>query len=158
MTVYCGSNADFDKVSFGFAKDRRDFGRGFYTTTIKEQAEEWAENTSRRYKSGIAYLYEFELSLTGLAVKIFDTITTEWLEFIIENRIKGGIQHSFDVVTGPVANDRTMDTIGFYLAGILTMEEALSRLKYMDPNDQVSLHTDKALSNLFFTRKAKWTV
>lgn len=27
----------FDKVSLDFAKDRRDFGKGFYTTTLKEK-------------------------------------------------------------------------------------------------------------------------
>jgi hypothetical protein len=44
MTIFHGSNVDFDRVSLDFAKDKRDFGRGFYTTTIREQAEEWARD------------------------------------------------------------------------------------------------------------------
>ncbi|MDR0720404.1 MAG: DUF3990 domain-containing protein [Treponema sp.] len=44
MKVFHGTNADFDRVSLDFAKDRRDFGRGFYTTTIREQAADWAES------------------------------------------------------------------------------------------------------------------
>jgi hypothetical protein len=158
MTVFHGSNVDFNKISLDFAKDRRDFGRGFYTTTIKEQAEEWAENICRRYKTKTAYLYIFEFSLAGLTVKTFDGVTKEWLDFIVENRIRGETQHPFDIVTGPVANDRTMDTIGFFLAGIYSVEEALKRLEYAKPNDQLSLHTERAVSNMKFIRKDEWTV
>jgi hypothetical protein len=158
MTVFHGSNADFDTVSLDCAKDKRDFGRGFYTTTIREQAASWAESICRRYKTRTAYLYEFEFSLDGLTVKSFDTISKEWLDFVIENRVRGNTQHSFDVITGPVANDRTMDTIGFFLAGIYSVEEALKRLEYMLPNDQLSLHTKKAISNLHITRRHTWNV
>ncbi|MDR1315971.1 MAG: DUF3990 domain-containing protein [Spirochaetales bacterium] len=158
MTLFHGSNADFDKVSLDFAKDRRDFGRGFYTTTIREQAADWAGIICRRHKTKTAYLYTFEFSAVDLTVKTFGAISRDWLDFIIENRIRGGTQHAFDIVTGPVANDRTMDTIGFFLAGIYSVEEALRRLEYMEPNDQLSLHTAKAIANLRFIRKDKWNV
>jgi hypothetical protein len=158
MTVFHGSNVDFDRVSLAFAKEKRDFGKGFYTTTIREQAAEWAESVCRRYKTRTAYLYEFEFPLDGLMVKSFENISQEWLDFIVENRIKGGIQHIFDVITGPVANDRTMDTIGFFLAGIYSVEEALRRLEYMNPNNQVALHTEKAISNLKMAGRYQWNV
>jgi hypothetical protein len=96
--------------------------------------------------------------LDGLTVKTFESISKKWLDFIIENRIKGGTQHTFDIVTGPVANDRTMDTIGFFLAGIYSVKEALKRLKYMKSNNQLSLHTEKALSNLQLIGKYEWNV
>jgi hypothetical protein len=156
MIVFHGSNADFDKVSLDFAKEKRDFGKGFYTTIIKEQAADWAENICRRYKTKIAYLYEFEFSFTGLTVKTFDAMTKSWLDFILENRIKGGIRHGFDIVTGPVANDRTVNTLNLYLDGELTLEETLSRLAYMQANNQISLHTEKALNNLIFHRRETW--
>ncbi len=53
----------------------------------------------------------------------------EWLEFIKENRTKGGIQHAYDVVVGPVADDNTMETVQLYLSGILKAEEAVERLR-----------------------------
>jgi hypothetical protein len=133
MTVFHGSNADFNRVSLDFAKDRRDFGRGFYTTTIREQAADWAEVICRRYITKTAYLYEFEFSAVSLAVKTFDTMTKDWLNFILENRIKGGVQHSFDIVTGPVANDRTVNTLNLYLDGELSLEETLNRLTLCGP-------------------------
>lgn len=158
MILFHGTNADFDNASLEFAKERRDFGRGFYTTTIREQAESWAEAICDRRKTKKAFLYEFEFSEEGLKVHSFAGINKEWFDFIIENRIKGGIQHTFDVVIGPVANDKTMDTIATFLAGIIDTEEALKRLRYMKANDQVSLHTEKALSHLKLTRRTEWNV
>jgi hypothetical protein len=158
MTLFHGSNVGFDKVSLDFAKERRDFGQGFYTTTIREQEAGWAENICRRFKTKTAYLYTFEFSLAGLTMKTFEAISKDWLDFIVENRIRGGTQHTFDIVTGPVANDRTMDTIGFFLAGIYSVEEALRRLEYIETNDQLSLHTEKAVSNLKLMGKDKWNV
>ncbi|GBU26329.1 hypothetical protein R83H12_03025 [Fibrobacteria bacterium R8-3-H12] len=43
MILYHGSNCEFDIISLEKSKNNRDFGRGFYTTTIEEQAREWAE-------------------------------------------------------------------------------------------------------------------
>jgi hypothetical protein len=158
MILFHGSNIDFDKVSLDFAKDKRDFGKGFYTTTIKEQATDWAEIICKRYKTKTAYLYTFELSFNELTVKTFESVSREWLDFVIANRIIGSTQHTFDIVSGPVADDRIIDTIGFFIAGIYTFEEALRRLEYIEPNDQVSLHTGKAISNLKLIRKYKWNV
>jgi hypothetical protein len=159
MMVFHGSNIGFDRVSLDFAKERRDFGRGFYTTTIREQAKGWAEILNYRNRQDGCFLYEFKFQKTNnLRIKSFNGVTKEWLDFIIENRLKGGIQHSFDVVIGPVANDRTVNTIGLYLAGDYFWDEALRRLEYFKLNDQVSLHTEKALSCLRFIRKHAWTV
>ena len=38
LTLYHGSNAVFDEISLEKSRNRRDFGRGFYTTTVREQA------------------------------------------------------------------------------------------------------------------------
>ena len=72
------------------------------------------------------------------------------MEFIKENRTRGGLQHSFDVVIGPVADDNTMETVQLYIAGILTADEAVERLKYTKVNNQVSFHTEKALQHIKF--------
>jgi hypothetical protein len=156
MTLFHGSNVGFDKVSLDFAKDRRDFGRGFYTTTIREQAADWAEIICRRYKTKTAYLYTFEFSAVDLTIKNFDTMTKGWLDFIVENRIKGGTIHNYDIVIGPVANDKTVNTLNLYLDGELTLEETLNRLTYMQANNQLSFHTRGALDRLVFIRREEW--
>ena len=72
-----------------------------------------------------------------MKVKRFDSLNREWLEFIKENRSKGGLQHNYDVIIGPVADDKTMETIQLYIASILTTEEAIERLKYSKANNQI---------------------
>lgn len=78
------------------------------------------------------------------------------MEFIKENRSKGGLQHDYDVVIGPVADDKTMETIQLYIADILTAEEAVKRLKHSNVNNQVSFHTEKALNYLRFVGRREY--
>lgn len=95
------------------------------------------------------FVYEYLfLESAALKVKRFDSLNREWLEFIKENRGKGGLQHDYDVVIGPVADNKTMETVQLYIADILTAEEAVERLKYNKANNQVSFHTEKALKSL----------
>lgn len=57
-------------------------------------------------------MYEFVFEeVSALKVKRFDILNEEWLEFIKSNRSKGGLQHEYDVVIGPVADDNTMETV-----------------------------------------------
>lgn len=65
-----------------------------------------------------------------------------------ENRSKGGVQHDYDVVIGPVADDNTMETVQLYIAGILSEDEAVNRLRYSKVNNQISFHTRNALEHL----------
>lgn len=88
-----------------------------------------------------------------LNVKRFDALSEEWLEFIKENRSKGGLQNKYDVIIGPVADDNTMETVQLYIANILTVSEAVERLRYNKVNNQVSFHTEKALQYLQLTRR-----
>lgn len=90
-----------------------------------------------------------------MKIKRFTKLDKDWLEFIKENRLKGGIQHAYDVVIGPVADDKTMETIQLYLSGILTSKEAVERLRYSEVNNQVSFHTKKALEHLEFVELYK---
>lgn len=89
-------------------------------------------------------------------VKHFDSLNEEWLEFIKENRIKGGLQHNYDVVIGPVADDNTMETVQLYMSNILTAKEAVKRLKYNKVNNQVSFHTKNALKYLKLVRRIEF--
>ena len=50
LILYHGSNSNFDVIDLLKSKDKRDFGRGFYTTTLREQAEDWAVVLFDRYK------------------------------------------------------------------------------------------------------------
>ncbi|MDE7311242.1 MAG: DUF3990 domain-containing protein [Eubacterium sp.] len=151
LVVYHGSCFEFDKVDLSKSHNRRDFGKGFYTTILKSQSIDWAYRLSLREKKKKYYVYEYLFTESeSLRVKRFDSLNKEWLEFIKQNRSKGGLLHDYDVVLGPVADDKTMETVQLYLADILTTEEAIRRLKYRKPNNQISFHTERALGCLRF--------
>jgi predicted ester cyclase len=156
MILYHGSNQNFDNVDLSKAKDRRDFGKGFYTTTIREQALQWGYNMFNRFDGEGIFLYEFDFSPYGsLKSKQFSRISDEWFDFILSNRISNVLQHDFDFVQGPVANDKTVLTITGFIDGLFTREEAMRRLRYSKTNDQVSLHTERAVSLLKLRDKRK---
>lgn len=154
IIVYHGTAFRFDCIDLKKSKDKRDFGKGFYTTTIQSQAESWAKNIAFRNHLPTAYVnvYEFTFSDT-LKYKFFDGLTREWLEFIKLNRMHGGIQHDYDVVMGPVADDNTMLTINRYMAGTYSIDEALNRLAYYKVNDQLCINTKRALN---YIRLVRW--
>jgi len=156
MILYHGSNQYFNNVDLSKSKNRRDFGKGFYTTTIREQALQWGYNMFNRFGGEGIFLYEFNFSPSGnLKSKQFPEISDEWFDFILSNRVSDSLQHDYDFVQGPVANDKTVLTITGFIDGLFTREEAMRRLRYSKSNDQVSLHTEKAVSFLKLRDKRK---
>ncbi len=154
LILYHGTNVLFDHADLIHSKDRRDFGKGFYTTTRYEQAREWAENMYVRYGGPGIYVMKFRLYLhPDLNIKVFRGLTHEWLTMIKDNRILGGTQHGYDIVIGPLAGDNTMRTVAFYVAGIYSDKEALEQLKICKADDQVSIHSFKGMSCLEFVSR-----
>lgn len=157
LVVYHGTCFEFEKIDLDKSHNRRDFGKGFYTTVLRSQSKEWAYRLSLREKKDKYYVYEFLFEEeSSLNVKRFDTLNEEWLEFIKLNRSQGGVQHDYDVVIGPVADDNTMETVQLYIASILTAQEAVERLRYNQVNNQVSFHTEKALEYLKLVRRSSY--
>lgn len=154
LTVYHGTDCIFKDIDLHKSIGGRDFGRGFYTTTIAAQAESWARSKKIRNKSKSAYVYVYEAEIPdGLSVHKYEGLTTEWLEMVRDNRKNGGIQHDYDVMIGPVANDDTMVTVNRFVQGIYTAEEAISRLRFSKANDQVTFHTEQAVKCLKLVRR-----
>jgi len=89
IVLYHGTNQEFETIDLSKSKDKRDFGKGFYMTTLKEQAAQWANNMLVRYGGSNKYIYKYELEITeDLNVKYFDSLCVEWLQMIRDNRIK----------------------------------------------------------------------
>ena len=47
MRLYHGSNVDIQKIELSKCRPNKDFGKGFYLTSIKEQAERMALRVSK---------------------------------------------------------------------------------------------------------------
>jgi len=155
MQLYHGSLEIIEHPKILDQQRLLDFGKGFYTTTNKEQAERWAAIKQKRtVKTAKAFVtvYEFNeilLKNNTLKIKIFTLADEEWLDFVIYNRSFDSVG-DYDVVIGPVANDTLYQTLTLYELGILTKPETIARLKVHPLYDQVSFHSHKALEHLKF--------
>ena len=143
MTVYHGSYTAIKHPKIICGKNTKDFGTGFYCTVIREQAERWA----RRYDTPVINMYTVRMD-TRLDILEFDSMTEEWLDFII--RCRYGVPHGHDVVIGAMANDQIYNYVADYMDGVLTREQFWSLAKFKYPTHQISFCSEKALRCLEF--------
>ncbi|MFL8467190.1 DUF3990 domain-containing protein [Clostridioides difficile] len=141
MIVYHGSYCVVKMPSITFSRDSLDFGKGFYVTSIKTEAINWTERFKKRGKK--AYLNSYSLDIDKLKenckVKIFDSYNLEWLDFIIECRNMSDIYMKYDIIIGGIADDKIYNTIELYQDNLIEKDEALKRLKYYKPNEQICI-------------------
>ena len=153
MICYHGSDVIVDSPRILDAKRPLDFGGGFYTTTSEIQAKNWAIKVSYRNNTIQKYInkYEFDLeeAKKNLNVIIFDKSDEKWLDFICANRNRKYIG-DYDIVIGPVADDKVYRVIVEYENGDVDKELALKRLKTETLCDQILFHTDESLKYLKF--------
>ena len=80
--------------------------------------------------------YEFDESvMTSKELKVltFSDYSQDWADFIFRNRENKTTQpaHNFDIVYGPIANDRVGLQMSKYEAGDISLSQLLENLKYM---------------------------
>ena len=137
MILYHGSFETIEKPDISFSRENTDFGKGFYTTTIKSQAVNWSSRFKRRFGYGTISVFEVdELELQkNASILEFETYSIEWLEYITKCR-QGEPGESYDLVIGGVANDDVYNTLTLYFLGYIENDEAIKRLRYEKPNIQ----------------------
>ena len=153
MRLYHGSNVEVRKPSLKKSRKKTDLGSGFYTTTQKEQAEHWTSIKIDRAKSGkrIVSVFEVEDSLLTnpeLKIREFNGPDEAWLNFVVDSR--KGIEHDYDLVFGPVANDKVFTVVNLYESGVLDAPAAIAELKAYKTYNQLSFHTARVISALRF--------
>ncbi len=158
MKVYHGSLEVVNRPVILQPNRKLDYGDGFYTTTSKKQSKEWAERRMLEKHSMYGYvnIYEFDdKKLSEFKSLIFSEPSEEWAEFVMANRTKSGFTHDYDIVYGPVANDRVYLQFGLYESGAIGIETLLRELKTYKLVDQYLFHTEKALTALKFIEAIK---
>ena len=151
MILYHGSNVEVTVPDLKHSRCNVDFGCGFYTTPIHEQAANWCRRFIRRGDPGIISCYDFdEAALQDLAVLQFESYSEEWLDFIMSCRNEEDTS-AYDIVIGGVANDKVFNTIELYFDHLIDKKEAINRLMYEKPNLQICFRTEKAIGYLHFT-------
>jgi hypothetical protein len=155
MKLYHGSNIRIDKIDLTKGKPNKDFGQGFYTTHIYEQAAYWSVRMASTRESGEAVVTEFEFDkeaafASDLKIKVFDEPNKEWALFVMANRKKENVLpiHDYDIVIGPVANDRMATLFGLYELDIIDLDAVVKGLIYKNLNSQYFFHTERSLKYL----------
>jgi len=162
MILYHGSNIEIEKIDLSKCRPLKDFGRGFYTTPLREQAWAMAKRTVKIYGEGTPCVTEFNfddavLKDTSFNIKCFNKPSLEWAKFVVNNRNHNFTDFSspecntdckYDIVTGNVANDDITALINVYLAGILSDEALIKELTFRELSEQISFHTERATACL----------
>ena len=161
MKLYHGSLEIVDIPEIREPNRTLDYGSGFYTTTSHSQAEDWVRRKMNERNVDYGYVNVFELdemSMSGLKCLIFESANEEWLDFVMMNRTQRGFAHSYDIVYGPVANDRVYAAFALYEGGLLNKQSLIAELKTYKLVDQYLFHTLESLKVITFIEAKEVTI
>lgn len=155
ITLYHGSNVEIETIDISRCHPDKDFGRGYYLTDIRSQAEMMALRRTRITGEGkpslTAYAFD-ERQLVGgeLNVKVFDAPCEEWALFVLANREASftGFVHDYDVVVGPIADDGVAFQLDRYMRRMITLATLVEELTYRKLNRQYFFGTERAIQTL----------
>ena len=171
MRLYHGSFCEVSEPDLSKCARFKDFGRGFYLTSSREQATAFAKLSTGKaigihlihpQRYGVVSAYTFA-DPADLAVFDYPAADVNWLHCVVGHRRN----HSFpdlieemkpyDIISGKIANDATNITITAYLDGLygeIGSESAdsicISLLLPERLQDQFCFRTEKALKALKF--------
>ncbi|MCR2046426.1 DUF3990 domain-containing protein [Acetatifactor muris] len=162
MMLYHGTNIDIQSIDLASCRPYKDFGRGFYTTDLLEQAQKMAKRVSRIYGGNpIVNLYEIDdnyMKNKELKIINFGTIPSEkWAVFVMNNRNRTFIDfksldcnfdYKYDIVVGPIADDDMAILFRQYQNNLISLQALLNGMTYQKTTSQYSFHTEKAVSLL----------
>lgn len=150
MIVYHGSTIIVKKPDVKHSYRPLDFGKGFYVTTVKEQAARWARRKADIYgaEKAILNIYRMEEPADNLRIKTFHEDLEDWIDFVCECRDGGSGYEIFDLICGKVANDKVFRVVDMYHTGIWDKERALKEIKVYPSYDQIAFITQRAINQL----------
>lgn len=142
LIVYHGGTEIVESPICKFGRRNLDFGQGFYVTNLRKQAVDWATQVAdRRQLPPIINRYRLnrDAILGEARCKVFTAYDRDWLQFIVASRRGQNVADDYDYIEGGVANDRVVDTVNLYMAGLMDEDTALVRLSQHQPNNQMCI-------------------
>ena len=152
MILYHGSLQIVSRPKIIIPNRQQDYGSGFYTTTSMQQACDWVvRKLNSATASGYVNLYEWDAaSASTLHYLRFETPNESWLDFVMNNRTMKDFQHPYDIVHGPMANDRVYAAFALFEQHFLEKEGLIRELRAYKFVDQILFHTEQSLATLRF--------
>jgi len=146
MILYHTSNIIVPKPDITFSRDYLDFGRGFYTTPNRVQAEKYAKRFFNIEQPAFLNSYEWIELDNNFTKKVFDAYDDQWLDYVVLCR--RDLKHEFfDVVEGGIADDDVFNTLDLFMSDLISKNEAIKRLKKKKPNWQVCFCNQQYLAD-----------
>jgi hypothetical protein len=164
MIVYHGSYKDVMEVDLSKAVPNKDFGRGFYTTKNREQAEIWARRRGEHHGT-LGFVSEFDFNENAFFDNNYKTLrfpdyTEEWFDFVVSNRNRktASLIHDYDIVEGPVADDDVFARVDDYLNGKISKKGFLADLAQFPDSHQICFCTVKSLHSIERVKHALYDI
>lgn len=156
IRLHHGSNIGIDVIDLSLSKKGKDFGQGFYLNPNYNQALEMAEFKVDIFGEGSPLVSSFDFDEeaareAGLSIKVFDDYSEEWAQFVVDNRNNNSDNpiHDYDIVIGPIADDKVGFQIRKYIENEISIEKLIERIKYYgDKSTQYFFGTEKSLNYL----------
>ena len=139
ITVYHVSNEEIKKPSVDVNGENLGFGKGFYLTNSKIEAEALAR---KRSDKAVINVYEFNYFKTknvGYRFNEFETYNSEWLNFVVDCRKGKDVATDYDIVIAGGIYDEIADIVSDYENNNITAEEAVEQLRYKDVKFQICI-------------------
>lgn len=173
LILYHGTTADFSVVDLKHCKDKKDFGKGFYTTTDINQAINLAQQMKRTeiyngnaYAKAYVYMFKIDKShMKQLNTHNFQLASLSWIDYILKNRYSEfRNQEDYDLVIGKVADVVAKQVMNKFISSYgmqATKEQKQQLIKALKPDnliDQYCFKTDKSLKvlNLQGTKRKEY--
>lgn len=172
MFLYHGSYCEIKIPDLSKCANFKDFGKGFYLTSSKRQAESFINISLKKAKAqgvvseeqtyGVISVFRYHPN-RDIKEYVYQEADADWLHCVVGHRKENTFpmvvenMKKYDVIAGKIANDATNVTILAYLIGaygIVGSEEAdrmcIGRLIPERLNDQICFRTKKGLQCLSF--------
>ena len=149
MIVYHGSSETVRHPDTLHSYRALDFGKGFYVTTVREQAERWARRKADLFGgTPVVSRYRMRDDLSQFRVRRFPDDLMEWIEFVCDCRDGEPTYQQYDIIIGKVANDKVFRVVDMYHSGIWDKERALHEIRAYPNYDQIAFITQSAIDAL----------
>ena len=149
MRVYHGSNMVVEHPDVSRSRPNLDFGAGFYATSIRDQAENWAVRKALR-SGGVPMVSVYEMKEIPSEIRYlrFEENDAAWVEFVCSCRRGGSDYLDYDLIFGGVADDKVYAAVDLYYRGVWDIRRTLDELRFYDKNDQFCFVSQGALEAL----------
>ena len=152
--LFHGSKKGLSEVTHTGARDKCDFGKGFYLGETYYQALTFV------FGNDNSSIYSFEYSLEGLQIKNFDC-SLDWMlaicyyrgtldEYLPNERVSDIVKEieTADLIIAPIADNKMFYTMAQFTEGEINADVALHSLSASNLGLQYIFRTKEALSKL----------